>query len=62
MNAPVKLTLKLPVHLQALGNEVRRLQDLFARGLISQEEADERLADWWSGPRPAQADRRLPDT
>jgi hypothetical protein len=46
MNAPVKLTLKLPVHLQALGNEVRRLQDLFARGLISQEEADERLADW----------------
>jgi hypothetical protein len=46
MNAPAKLTLKLPVCLQALGNEVRRLQDYFARGLITQEEADERLADW----------------
>jgi hypothetical protein len=46
MNAPAKLTLKLPVYLQALGNEVRRLQDYFACGLITQEEADERLADW----------------
>jgi hypothetical protein len=46
-DAPItNLTLKLPVQLRALGNEVRRLQDYFARGLISQEEADERLADW----------------
>ena len=46
MNAPIKQTLKLPVYLQALGNEVRRLQDYFARGLITQEEADERLSQW----------------
>jgi hypothetical protein len=46
MNAPIKQTLKLPVYLHALGNEVRRLQDYHARGLITQEEADERLADW----------------
>jgi hypothetical protein len=47
MNAPVtNLALKLPVQLRALGNEVRRLQDYFARGLITQEEANERLADW----------------
>jgi hypothetical protein len=47
MNAPVtNLTLKLPVQLRALGNEVRRLQDYFARGLITQKEANERLADW----------------
>jgi hypothetical protein len=47
MNAHATITtLKLPVQLQALGNEVRRLQDYFARGLITQEEANERLADW----------------
>ena len=46
MNAAVKLALALPVPLRALGNEVRRLQDYYARGLITQEEADERLADW----------------
>jgi hypothetical protein len=47
MNAHATITtLKLPVQLQALGNEVRRLQDYFARGLITQGEANERLADW----------------
>ena len=46
MNAPIKQTLKLPVYLQVLGNEVRRLQDYFARGLITQQEAEERLAAW----------------
>jgi hypothetical protein len=38
--------LKLPIVLRALGDEVRALQDYFDRGLITQEEADERLADW----------------
>jgi hypothetical protein len=38
--------LKLPVYLMALGNEVRRLQDYHARGLITQSEADERLSQW----------------
>jgi hypothetical protein len=38
--------LKLPIVLRALGDEVRILQDYFARGLITQAEADQRLADW----------------
>ena len=38
--------LSLPVPLRALGDEVRALKDYCARGLITQEEADERLADW----------------
>jgi hypothetical protein len=38
--------LKLPVPLRALGDEVRKLREYHARGLITQEEADERLADW----------------
>jgi hypothetical protein len=38
--------LNLPVPLRALGDEVRALQKYFDRGLITQEEADERLADW----------------
>jgi hypothetical protein len=46
MNAPTKLALKLPVPLRALGDEIRKMQDYFARGLITQEEADERMADW----------------
>jgi len=38
--------LKLPIVLRAFGDEARALQDYFDRGLITQEEADERLADW----------------
>jgi hypothetical protein len=38
--------LLLPVPLRALGDEVRTLQKYFDLGLITQEEADERLADW----------------
>ena len=39
-------SLSLPVPLRALGDEVRALQKYFARGWITQEEADERLANW----------------
>jgi hypothetical protein len=38
--------LSLPVPLRALGDEVRILQKYFARGWITQEDADERFADW----------------
>ena len=38
--------LKLPIVLRALGDEVRLLQDYFARGPITQAEADQRLAAW----------------
>lgn len=41
-----KSSLKLPVPLRALGDEVRKLEEYHARGLITQEEADGRLADW----------------
>jgi hypothetical protein len=41
-----KSSLKLPVPLRALGDEVRKLREYHARGLITQKEADERLADW----------------
>ena len=46
MNHLPKSSLKLPVPLRALGDEVRQLKEYHARGLITQEEADERLADW----------------
>lgn len=38
--------LVLPVPLRALGDEVRALKDFCARGLITADEAAERLADW----------------
>lgn len=38
--------LTLPVPLRILGDEVRALKDYCARGLVTPEEAAERLADW----------------
>ena len=42
----MKAPLVLPILLRALGDEVRALKDYYARDLITQEEADERLAEW----------------
>ena len=38
--------LALPVLLRALGDEVRALKDYVAQGLLTPEEAAERIADW----------------
>jgi hypothetical protein len=38
--------LKLPVALRALGDEIRALEGYFAHGLVTQEEADERIGHW----------------
>jgi hypothetical protein len=38
--------LALPVLLRALGDEVRALKDYVAQGLLTQEEAIERITDW----------------
>jgi hypothetical protein len=38
--------LKLSVPLRILGDEVRALKNYCAHGLVTQEEAAERLADW----------------
>jgi hypothetical protein len=39
-------SLKLPVPLRILGDEIRALKDYCARGLITPEEASERIEDW----------------
>lgn len=38
--------LQNPVYLQALGDEVRELNEYLKLGLITQEEAQERLGEW----------------
>jgi hypothetical protein len=38
--------LVLPVALRALGDEVRALKQFVSQGLLTQEEASERLDDW----------------
>jgi hypothetical protein len=38
--------IKLPAPLQALGDEIRALKDYLARGLVTPEEAQERIDDW----------------
>lgn len=38
--------LQTPVYVRALGDEVRALNDYVGRGLLTQEEAQERLAEW----------------
>ena len=39
-------SLELPVPLRILGDEIRALKDYCARGLITPEEASERIEDW----------------
>jgi hypothetical protein len=43
---PNDISLKLPVPLRILGDEIRALKDYCARGLITPEEASERIDDW----------------
>ena len=38
--------LQMPVYVRALGDEVRALDRYLGLGLITQEEAQERLAEW----------------
>ena len=42
----MKSPLYLPVPVRALGVEVRALKDYVAQGLLTEDEAQERLADW----------------
>jgi hypothetical protein len=43
---PNDSSLELPVPLRILGDEIRALKDFCARGLITPEEASERIDDW----------------
>jgi hypothetical protein len=45
-NLFTKEKIKLPAALQALGDEIRALRDYLARGLLTAEEAQERIDDW----------------
>jgi hypothetical protein len=38
--------LALPIPLRVLSDEIRALRDYCARGLVTPEEAAERIADW----------------
>lgn len=42
----MNMKLHLPVPLRALGEEVRALNKFMEQGLITQEEASERIEDW----------------
>jgi hypothetical protein len=49
-------SLRLPVDLLALGDEIRALKDYCARGLVTPEEAQERIDDWQISYPPGWSD------
>ena len=46
VNPPQVSELQLPVPLRALSDEIRALKDYVSRGLITTDEAQERIVDW----------------
>jgi hypothetical protein len=48
--------LNLPVQVRALGDEIRALRDYCARGLLTLEEANERIEDWGLSYPPGWSD------
>jgi hypothetical protein len=47
---------RLPVELLALGDEIRALKDYCARGLLTPQEAQERIDDWQISYPPGWSD------
>jgi hypothetical protein len=56
MSETAQRPLSLPVDLLALGDEIRALKDYCARGLLTPEEAQERIDDWQISYPPGWSD------